>query len=100
MRLAAIESHRILFPFVYVIPDISFQIHRSFVHQTPCALVWGANMQAQIERWKQVCEQIAVEQDPTRFTNLVDELNRLLEEKERRLAAQGEPERPPSNTAT
>ncbi len=42
-------------------------------------------MQAQQERWKKLCEQIAVEQDPARFTTLVDELNKLLEQKEQRL---------------
>lgn len=42
-------------------------------------------MQAQHERWKRLCEQIAVEQDPARFTSLVDELNKLLEQKEQRL---------------
>jgi hypothetical protein len=42
-------------------------------------------MQAHKEKWQRLCEQIAVEQDPTRFMNLVDELNKLLEEKERRL---------------
>jgi len=47
-------------------------------------------MQAHKEEWKRLCEQIAVEQDPTRFMKLVDELNRLLEEKERRLDAQRE----------
>ena len=47
-------------------------------------------MQAQIERWKQLCERIAVEQDSMRFMTLVDELNKLLEEKERRLDEQRE----------
>ena len=50
-------------------------------------------MQAQIERWKELCEQIGVEQDSTRFMTLVDELNKLLEEKERRLEAQHKPDR-------
>lgn len=45
-------------------------------------------MQAHKEQWQQLCEQIAVEQDPTRFMALVDELNKLLEQKERRLDAQ------------
>jgi len=44
-------------------------------------------MQAQKERWQHVCEQVAVEQDPARFQQLVDELNDLLEAKERRLDA-------------
>ena len=47
-------------------------------------------MQAHKERWKLLCEQIAVEQDPKRFTALVNELNKLLEEKERRLDQQRE----------
>lgn len=42
-------------------------------------------MQARKEQWQPLCEQIALQQDPTRFTTLVDELNKLLEEKERRL---------------
>ncbi len=50
-------------------------------------------MEEQIERWKQLCEQIAVEQDPARFTSLVRELITLLDEKERRLEAQREPHR-------
>lgn len=42
-------------------------------------------MQQEIERWKQLCEQIAVEQDPARFSALVKELITLLDEKERRI---------------
>ncbi|HZR64834.1 MAG TPA: hypothetical protein VFA85_06770 [Terriglobales bacterium] len=38
-----------------------------------------------IERWQQVCAQAAVEQDPKKLIELVAEINRLLEEKERRL---------------
>ena len=49
-------------------------------------------MQAHKERWKQLCEQIAVEQDAARFTALVNELNKLLEEKERRLDTRREPD--------
>lgn len=45
-------------------------------------------MQDQIERWKQLCEAIASEQDPARFSSLVKELIALLDEKERRLDAQ------------
>ena len=48
-------------------------------------------MQAHRERWKQLCDQIAVEQDHEKFTQLVDELNSLLEEKER-LDKQREPD--------
>jgi hypothetical protein len=56
-------------------------------------------MQAQKEKWQLLCEQIAVEQDPTRFMQLVHELNKLLEEKERRLNQQREPDRAVGNTA-
>src|SRR5690242_18212682 len=41
-------------------------------------------MQAHKEKWQWLCEQIAVEQDPTRLIALVDELNKLLDEKEER----------------
>lgn len=37
------------------------------------------------ERWMEVCTQIAEEQDRHRLVELVDELNRLLEEKAQRL---------------
>lgn len=57
-------------------------------------------MQAQQERWKQLCEQIAVEQDPAHFSALVDELNKLLEEKERRLDQLREPNRAVSKAYT
>lgn len=57
-------------------------------------------MQAHKERWQKLCEQIAIEQDPTRFMTLVDELNRLLEEKERRLDARRVPERTVTETAS
>ncbi len=50
-------------------------------------------MQAHRERWQQLCEQIVVEQDSDRFADLINELNRLLEEKEQRLDAQREQDR-------
>jgi hypothetical protein len=37
------------------------------------------------ERWRVLCEQAAVEQDPEKLHKLVTEINRLLEEKEARL---------------
>jgi hypothetical protein len=40
------------------------------------------------ERWKQLCEQAAVEHDTTKLLALVDEINRLLEEKHDRRTAQ------------
>ena len=38
------------------------------------------------ERWFQLCEQAAVEQDPQKLLLLVEEINQLLEAKEARLA--------------
>ena len=49
-------------------------------------------MQAQKERWQQLCERVVVEQDPEKFMQLVEELNTLLEEKERRLDNKRQPE--------
>ena len=37
------------------------------------------------ERWMELCAQAAVEQDPKKLIELVQEINALLEEKERRL---------------
>jgi hypothetical protein len=34
------------------------------------------------ERWMQLCEQAAVEQDPEKLMKLVEEINRLLEAKQ------------------
>lgn len=40
------------------------------------------------ERWRMLCEQAAIEQDPSRLLELIREINRLLEEKEQRLQEQ------------
>ena len=37
------------------------------------------------EHWLELCEQAAVEQDPKKLMELVEEINRLLAEKEQRL---------------
>jgi len=37
------------------------------------------------EEWTQLCEQAAVEKNPERLMELVQEINRLLQEKEDRL---------------
>ena len=43
-------------------------------------------MQGEIgERWKKLCEQAAVEQDPQKLLPLIEEIDRLLEVKEERL---------------
>jgi recombinational DNA repair protein RecT len=39
------------------------------------------------ERWKELCKEAAIEQDPRKLLELTDEINRLLEEKEERLLA-------------
>lgn len=40
------------------------------------------------ERWQHLCARAADEQDPQKLLELVKEINRLLEEKEQRLATQ------------
>ena len=37
------------------------------------------------EIWMQLCERAVIEQDPDKLMELIKEINRLLEEKERRL---------------
>lgn len=37
------------------------------------------------ERWRKLCEEAAVEQDPDRLLELTEEITRLLDEKEERL---------------
>ena len=38
------------------------------------------------ERWRELCEQAAIEQDPRKLSELVAEIDRLLEEKQTRLS--------------
>jgi hypothetical protein len=40
------------------------------------------------ERWRKLCEQAAIEQDPKKLLELAEEINRLLEAKEQRLINQ------------
>jgi len=40
------------------------------------------------ERWRALCQQAQTEQDPDKFMELIREITRLLEEKERRLRQQ------------
>ncbi len=42
------------------------------------------------EQWLILCEQAAVEQDPARLLTLVTEINRLLDEKQRRVRLKNE----------
>jgi hypothetical protein len=48
-------------------------------------------MQQNEERWKELCRQAAVEQDPDKLHALIIEINRLLEAKENRLNAARSP---------
>ena len=50
-----------------------------------------------LERWQELCAQAAVEQDPVELIALVEEINRLLEEKEHRLM---NARRPPAAAAS
>jgi len=47
------------------------------------------------ERWRELCEQAALEQDPHKLSELVSEIDRLLEEKQERLN-----QSPPANDDT
>jgi hypothetical protein len=51
-------------------------------------------MQANRERWMQLCEQAANEQDPEKLMELIREINRLLDAKEQRLKGNPSPPRP------
>lgn len=42
------------------------------------------------ERWMELCEQAATEQDSARLIELVTEINRLLDEKRARLAEESQ----------
>ena len=50
-------------------------------------------MQENTERWKQLCEEAAGEQDPQRLLELTREINDLLLGKQRRLERPGDKER-------
>lgn len=41
-----------------------------------------------LERWQQLCQEAAREEDPERLMKLVEEINHLLHEKEHRLQEQ------------
>jgi hypothetical protein len=42
------------------------------------------------ERWRQLCEQAVHEQGPNKLMELVEEINRVLEEKKQRLVGNDE----------
>jgi len=60
------------------------------VHTSPTAQ--GKTMQgpAQQEHWQKLCALAAVEQDPKKLLELTAEINRLLEQKEKRLVMEQE----------
>ena len=45
----------------------------------------GRQMRENREKWMELCEQAATEQDPEKLMELISQINRLLEAKERRL---------------
>jgi hypothetical protein len=49
------------------------------------AILLGLVRPSSQERWMQLCEQAAMEQDTERLIDLVEEINRMLDEKEQRL---------------
>jgi hypothetical protein len=57
-------------------------VSRHEVHA--CAITSSSGMEDK-EKWMQLCEQAAVEKDPAKLLALVAEINRLLEQKEKRL---------------
>ena len=58
----------------------------------------GVDMQgANKERWKVLCEQAAVEQDPVKLHQLIKEINDLLEAKETRLKGAPAPDQSKSS---
>ena len=58
-----------------------------FVRTGTASLAEGTNMEEDEERWKKLCAQASVEKDPVKLIELVDEINRLLDEKEARAKA-------------
>jgi hypothetical protein len=48
-------------------------------------------MYEQKERWMELCERASREQDPTKLMKLVEEINRLLEQREQKLKPGGIP---------
>jgi len=40
------------------------------------------------ERWEEICQQAAAEQDPDKLVQLMEQINQLLEAKQRRLMSQ------------
>ncbi len=61
-------------------------------------IIWPTMQGPNKERWIQLSEQAAVEQDPKKLLELVHELNALLEEKELRLAALRRAKSDPTDT--
>ena len=48
-------------------------------------IIYVSRMQENKERWKLLCEQASVEQDPQKLLELVKEINELLRKKQVRL---------------
>jgi hypothetical protein len=50
--------------------------------RTMVLVVYSETMTDDPEKWKKLCAQAAVEQDPNRLLELVQEINRILEEQD------------------
>jgi len=58
--------------------------------------VLGCGMRENKERWRELCEQAAVEQDPKKLLELTRQINDLLLGKQQRLDGEASPDKPKS----
>jgi hypothetical protein len=56
--------------------------------------VLECGMRENKERWRELCEQAAVEQDPKKLLELTRQINDLLLGKQRRLDGEASPDKP------
>jgi hypothetical protein len=64
------------------------RLDRCVITQTGASSVQGANK----ERWRELCEQASVEQDPEKLLELTREINELLARKQGRLSHNTRPD--------
>ena len=68
-----------------VLSPTDIPLASSIIHVRNTSQVARNFVQDKTERWFQLCQQAAVEQDPDKLLTLIKEINNLLEDKERRL---------------
>jgi hypothetical protein len=70
-----------------ILPQLyRFQKYSFFLPTVAARVQYLISMEGDVkERWRQLCEQAAVERDPNKLLMLMTEINRLLQEKENRL---------------